>query len=113
MCNGEAANYETKELFLKPASKSQALNCNYWYDDRKATNSTVTKFIQRAANEVGLDAGTGSGFTGHSIRATAVTQLAENGVQDSEIMVLTGHRASSSLKSYSNPKTLRVLTNRM
>ena len=93
-------DYDTTDLFLSPATESQAKNENYWYHDRKASVKIVTQFIQRAVKKLDLKATTGSGFSGHSIRATAVTQMAKQGLQDNDIIAITGHRTSSSLQPY-------------
>ena len=39
-------------------------------------------------------------YTNHSIRATAITILDQNGVEARHIMSLSGHRNASSLQSY-------------
>lgn len=99
------SHYSCESLFLKPALPSQAETHGYWYEDRPAPKKLITLFMQAAARELEFGKGDGSGITGHSIRATAITQLARHGIQDSSIMKITGHKSSSGLKAYKqNPE---------
>jgi hypothetical protein len=83
-------------LFLKPATDkvpniSVEYPMGFWYNNQPATKNQTTKFIQKAVEDLKMQPGNGSGLTGHSIKATAITQLARTGVQDSEIMKSSRH----------------------
>jgi hypothetical protein len=55
-----------------------------------------------------LGAGNGSGYTGHSIRASVITHLAANGAQDSDIMDISGHRSIAGLMQYKKNETQKI-----
>ena len=68
----------------------------------------MTEFIQRAAKKLNLGTGNGSGFTGHSIRASVITHLAADGAQDSNIMGISGHRSIAGLMQYKKNETQKI-----
>ena len=93
---------------MRPATETQALIHDYWYEDREASKTLVTEFIQRAAKKLNLGTGNGSGFTGHSIRASVITHLAADGAQDSDIMDISGHRSIAGLMQYKKNETQKI-----
>ena len=96
---------DTADLFLKPSENIQQVKFGFWFLDRPASKEAVTTFVQQAVKKIGLSPNEGSGFTGHSIRATQITKLARKGVQDSDLMIYSGHKSAASLKAYKrNPE---------
>jgi len=58
---------------------------------------SVAKAIKRAAARAGLNS---SDFSGHSLRAGAVTAAADAGSTDAEIMKMSGHKALTTMRGY-------------
>jgi len=108
------SSFNCPYLFLKPATDkvpnvSVEYPMGFWYNNQPATKNQTTKFIQKAVEDLKMQPGNGSGLTGHSIKATAITQLARAGVQDSEIMKSSRHKSSASLQHYKhNDETATV-----
>ena len=66
---------------------------------------SIGDIVQRAAALIGLDAAL---FGAHSLRAGCVTTAIENGIPESLVMQLTGHRSHQTLSKYVRPA--RVLS---
>ena len=58
---------------------------------------SVAKAIKRAAKRAGLNS---SDFSGHSLRAGAVTAAADAGSTEAEIMKMSGHKALTTMRGY-------------
>lgn len=88
---------KTKRLFLtvNPAWK---LN-RKWYKDIPAGRNTVSKWTVVQAKASGLNT-ENIKITNHSLRATAVSNLAKNGVGEQQLIKITGHTNSKSITPY-------------
>lgn len=67
-----------------------------WYTKRPIGIHFIGNFMKLISQRLDLSVV----YTNHSIRATCVTVLSENGLEARHIMRVTGHRCESSLKSY-------------
>lgn len=65
--------------------------------DRRICDRYVARLIQRLAALAGLDA---PAFGGHSLRAGFVTQAANGGARERDIMRSTGHHSTAILRGY-------------
>lgn len=68
-----------------------------WYINSPVGSKTIAKFMSKIASSAGL----GKPYTNHSIRATTVTTLRNQGVHANDIMAVTGHQSAQSINSYS------------
>ena len=66
-----------------------------WYNGRKMGINNVNDFM-KISNEAKLS----HVYTNHSIRATAATVLANNGIELNDILAITGHKDTKSLLPY-------------
>ena len=67
-----------------------------WYNGRKMGINNVNDFMKKISNEAKLS----HVYTNHSIRATAATVLANNGIELNDILAITGHKDTKSLLPY-------------
>ena len=64
--------------------------------------NTIGLFMKKISNRLELS----KSYTNHSIRATVVTTLADNGIEARQIMNVTGHKCESSLRSSNNDNSV-------
>ena len=72
---------------------------NVWFHNIPLGKNVLGTMMVRISEKVGLS----QNYTNHSVRATAISKLSANGVEDRHIMAITGHRNAASLTSYCKP----------
>jgi len=80
-------------LYLTPLRSFQA-DREVWYATTPVGVNTINNYMQH-----GLD-GTGKRLTNHSVRKTTVRKLQKQGIPNSDIAAITGHRNVQSLQQY-------------
>lgn len=70
-----------------------------WYKNIPVGKNELGKWTNREAKKAGLDTATKK-ITNHSLRATAVSQLAKSGVDEQQLIQITGHSSAKSISSY-------------
>ena len=85
-------------FYLQPLSKTKG---NIWYSKTPCGHNTLQRFVPELMKQAGF-----SGyFTNHSLRASAATQLFENGVDEQLIMDRTGHSSKEGVRAYKRTTT--------
>ena len=80
-------------FYLKPLDKSTP-TC--WYSRKPLGYHKLEGTVARLCKEAGIP-----GFrTNHSLRATAATRLYNAGVEEQQVMEITGHRSLEGVRSY-------------
>lgn len=86
----------TERLFL-------TVNPNWekgvWYKNMPLGINSISKWTNLSAEKIGLDTKKCK-ITNHSHRSSAISTLARKGVGDQELIKLTGHSSTNSLKPY-------------
>ena len=85
-------------LYLNPLRSFQA-DREIWYTTTPVGVNTINNYMKSMANAAGLDA-TGKKLTNHSVRKTTVRKLQKQGIPNSDIAAITGHRNVQSLQQY-------------
>ena len=80
-------------LFQRPKSNTVG---DYWYDSVPVGHNTLGNMMQSISKDCQLS----TIYTNHSLRATTVHLLDVARFPDRHIMSVTGHKAESSLKTY-------------
>ena len=70
-----------------------------WFQRQVLGKNLLGTMMERISRHANLS----QRYTNHCVRATAVTILKKNGVEDSTVCLLTGHKNERSLRSYSKP----------
>lgn len=70
-----------------------------WYKDIPIGRNELSKWTKNTAKEVGLDV-SAKKITNHSLRSSAVSALAKGGVGEEQLIKITGHSSTSSIKPY-------------
>ena len=63
----------------------------------RLTDQTVALLIKRYLNMAGIDS---KNYSGHSLRSGFVTSAAESGVEERNIMAMTGHKSTEMVRRY-------------
>ena len=87
-------NPKQSALFQRP--KEFTPSFGPWYDNMVLGIKTLQVMMKRISKAAKLS----KLYTNHSIRATSITILDQNGVEARHIMSVSGHRSESSLRSY-------------
>ena len=89
-------NVKTDRLFLtvNPSWKS-----SFWYKNMPIGRNNIQQWINDNAQRAGLNTKNRK-ITNHSSRATAVSSLAKAGVSDQQLIKISGHSSSHSIKPY-------------
>ena len=83
-----------KDIFyLKPFPQPQS-GC--WYFNRPIGHNILRDTVKRLCGSIGLE----GFFTNHSLRRTCATRLFQKGVEEQQIMSITGHRSSNAVRIY-------------
>lgn len=90
-------NATTDRFFLTPNPKF-LLN-NIWYKTVPIGRNTISSWTRDSAERTGLDTQIKK-ITNHSNRSTTVSQLAKSGVQEQQLIKITGHGNVNSIKPY-------------
>jgi len=65
--------------------------------ENRLTDQTVALLIKEYLNLAGID---GKNFSGHSVRSGFATSAAESGVEERNIMAMTGHKSTEMVRRY-------------
>ena len=65
--------------------------------EKRLTNQTVALLIKEYLNLAGIDS---KNFSGHSLRSGFATSAAESGVEERNIMAMTGHKSTEMVRRY-------------
>ena len=80
-------------FYLKPLVNPKT---PVWYSKQPIGHNTLMNMVRRLCQEAGIE----GFFTNHSLRTTAATRLFEAGVDEQLIMLRTGHRSATGVRSY-------------
>ncbi|KAG5900123.1 hypothetical protein JTB14_012796 [Gonioctena quinquepunctata] len=92
-------NITSERLFSTPNLFWKNKNSKGWYKNVPLGINTISTWTKYSATKIGLDI-TNNKITNHSNRASTVSQLAKAGVSDQQLIKITGHSSSSSIKPY-------------
>ena len=67
-----------------------------WFTGKPLGVNSIGDFMKKISERLHLS----KKYTNHSVRATTVTTLSDNGIEARQIMNVTGHKCESSLRSY-------------
>ena len=90
-------NIITQRMFITPNPFWE--KTNVWYKNMPVGKNKISKWLKDGAKMSGLDTKKRK-ITNHSLRATVVSHMTEAGVQEQEVIKITGHATASSLKPY-------------
>lgn len=93
------ASIKTDRLFLTVNIAWDKPYSSGWYKNMPIGVNMMSKWMKESAEMIGLDIKKIK-ITNHSARSTAVSHLAKAGINELEIIKLTGHSSSNSLKPY-------------
>ena len=85
-------------LYLTPLRSFQAER-EVWYATTPVGINTINNYMKSMANAAGIDA-TGKRLTNQSVRKTTVRKLQKQGIPNSDMAAITGHRNVQSLQQY-------------
>lgn len=92
--------YITSErLFLTPNPFWNKCNSKGWYKNMPLGINSISTWTKTSAKMIGLDIANNK-ITNHSNRASTVSHLAKAGISDQQLIKITGHSSSSSIKPY-------------
>ena len=80
-------------FYLKPLVNPKTL---VWYSKTPVGHNTLMNTVRRLCRKAGIE----GFYTNHSLRTTAATHLFEAGVDEQLIMLHTGHRSTTGVRSY-------------
>ncbi len=83
-------------FYLRPLGNAPEDTKKPWYAKVRVGVNTLKGFLP----EISEKAGIGVRYTNHSLRATAVTRMYENGVPEKIISEKSGHRSLKALRNY-------------
>lgn len=92
-------NITTDRFFLTPNPFWKNAECSKWYKNCPVGANEISKWVKHAAEETGLDIKRRK-ITNHSLRSSAVSNLAKSGVGENQLLKITGHSSVNSIKSY-------------
>lgn len=90
---------KTDRLFLTPNENFNNFNAKSWYKNCPVGRNTISTWFKLAAGKIGIDTKKIK-VTNHSGRATAVSNLAKAGIGEQQLIKITGHSNSQSIKPY-------------
>lgn len=93
---------ESKSLFPRPRQEYVA----DWYYPKQCLGKTV---LGKMMPQISKDAKLSKLYTNHSIRATVVTNLREEGFERNEVCAITGHKNEKSIEKYDRSIRERTL----
>ena len=80
-------------FYLKPLADPKT---SVWYSKQPVGHNMLMNTVRRLCNEAGIE----GFFTNHSLRTTAATRLFAAGMDEQLIMLRTGHRSATGVRSY-------------
>lgn len=97
MLNKRSRNIKTNRLFLTPNPEWR--KTGIWYKNSPVGLNQLSKWTQLGAESIGLNVKKIK-VTNHSNRSSAVSNLTKSGANLQEIIQITGHSSTESLKPY-------------
>lgn len=94
------SNIKSKRLFMRP-NRYWKKETDHWYDNMPIGKNIIQNWTKSTAEAIGLNTKEKK-ITNHSNRSTAVSRLLKNGVQEQELIKITGHNNTNSIKPYLN-----------
>ncbi|XP_031337211.1 uncharacterized protein LOC116174575 [Photinus pyralis] len=92
-------NVTTNRLFLTPKPLWRDLSSVGWYKNSPVGKNQIGKWTKSDAKQIGVDT-TITKITNHSLRSSAVSHLARGGVGEEQLIKITGHASTASIKPY-------------
>jgi hypothetical protein len=94
-----SADIKTERVFLTPSLHWNVSESSYWCKNSPVGIHEISKWVKCEEEKSELDTKKRK-ISNHSIRSTAVSVLAKAGVEEQQLMKITGHNNSNSMKSY-------------
>lgn len=88
---------KSNRLFLTPNPHWKI--SGKWYKNSPVGYNEIAKWTSLSAAKIGLDVKKRK-LTNHSHRSSIVSHLAKSGINEQELIKITGHNSSSSIKPY-------------
>lgn len=89
----------TNRLFLSPNPLWKDASLVGWYKNCPIWKNQISKWTTSAAEQIGIDTERAK-ITNHSLRSTAVSHLAREGVGEGQLIRITGHSSTASIMPY-------------
>lgn len=94
-----STNIKTDRLFLTPNPTWNTPQTLGWFKNIPVGRNKLSKWTKEAAVRTGLNT-KDKKITNHSLRATAVSNLAKAGIEEQQLIKITGHNRAGSIKPY-------------
>ena len=82
-----------KVFYLKP---HPSYTSGYWYYPQPIGHNVLRETVKRLCSTLGKE----GHYTNHSLRRTCATRLFQEGVEEQQIMSITGHRSTKAVRLY-------------
>ncbi|KAJ3655533.1 hypothetical protein Zmor_014660 [Zophobas morio] len=92
-------NINTDRMFLTPNPFWNKIQNAVWYKNSPVGVNEIGKWVKSLAIVTGLDIKRRK-ISNHSVRSSAVSALAKAGVEEQQLMKITGHQNVNSIKPY-------------
>ena len=92
-----ALHPDSNKLFQSVKYKAFKANEKIWYGPGPVGQNTLDSFITKLTDNMGLK---DKGYTNHSLRVSAITNLTRNNFSNKQIMSISGHKSIESLAIY-------------
>ena len=89
---------ETSYMYMRPLQKFPSNSSSPAYARQRVGINQLKKFLSNITTEAGF-----SGYTNHSLRATAMSRMYNSGVPEKVIADRSGHRSINGLRAYEHP----------
>jgi integrase len=89
----------TDRLFLTPNPSCQNQQSKGWFKNTPVGRNQISSWMAESAKKIGIDTKKNK-ITNHSVRATAVSNLAKQGVGEQQLIKITGHSSAHSIRPY-------------
>jgi hypothetical protein len=99
LLNKRTSKITTNRLFLTPNSAWQSNRSTGWFKNIPVGRNELSKWTKDAAQKTGMNT-TEVKISNHSMRSTAVTNLAKAGVGEQQLIKITGHSKAASIQPY-------------
>jgi hypothetical protein len=86
-------------MFLTPNPNWKITTSKGWYKNVPAGRNQISSWMAESAKKIGIDPKKIK-ITNHSVRASAVSNLAKQGVGEQQLIKVTGHSNSQSIRPY-------------
>ena len=89
----------SERLFLTVNPYWKKSTSSAWFKNLPVGRNEISKWTRTAAEKIGIDTKKVK-ITNHSTRSTAVSHLVKAGVSENELIKISGHKNTSSIKPY-------------